>query len=188
MAAQRSFQQQVDGLQSIKELMELFKNPKSISEAAELARKEAALTQEEVEKATEARALIAQASELYKDLKSKSDELTELQSQHAAELNRFKEEKDSWVNQVIATNIQVDTRTSQLNDVEKNLIEGQKQLQLDRKIFIKESSDKSAGLLQREDAVQQRENADVVRKNALREYEEILKQKAAKIKEQLSDF
>lgn len=188
MTAQRIFQQQVDGLQSIKQLMELFKNPKSISDAAELARKEAALTEDELAKATEARALIAKADVLYKDLKEKGDELTNLQSNHATELNQFKEEKASWEAQVSATNLQIDNRTAQLDDAQKSLINNQKQLEQDRKVFEKETSDKSDNLLKREDAVQQRENADIIRKNALKEYEEVLKQKATKLKEQLSDF
>lgn len=90
MAAQTRLSQQTSDLGSLQELIDLAKNPKSIIEAHETARKQMALTEAEEAKMAEARQFIAKHAELAADLKSREDSLAKASSDHAQNIDDFK--------------------------------------------------------------------------------------------------
>jgi hypothetical protein len=70
--AQRVFKHAKD-LSDLDELAKLIANPKAISEAAELAKKEAAATQEILDEASAAKAVIAKRDELFAEIQKEKD-------------------------------------------------------------------------------------------------------------------
>lgn len=75
MAAQTRVHQQTEDLGTLRELVDLIKDPKKIIAAHEEARKQTALTDEVALKAAEAKDFIAKFNELQKNIKVREDKL-----------------------------------------------------------------------------------------------------------------
>lgn len=122
-SSQRVIQNQ-DGLEMLQKLVELAKDPKSITAAAELARKEAELTQEQVDKLVEAKDFIAKYEQLSKDFEDKTslatndliNQRTQLESD-SAEFVQFKESESQRLKDLESN---LNARESKVSDAEKS--------------------------------------------------------------------
>jgi len=86
--AQRVFKHAKD-LTDLEELAKLVANPKAISIAADLARKESQATQDVMDAANEARVLAAQRDAMVSDMKKQMGNLDDAIKSHAARVNEF---------------------------------------------------------------------------------------------------
>lgn len=92
MATQRFLSQQADGLDTLMALLDAVKDPKAITDAHELVRKEMALTDEEIGKAEDARKLISQADVLSKDLEDRKAQVVLDEHDYAAKAGEMEAE------------------------------------------------------------------------------------------------
>lgn len=113
MGAQIRIMQQNEadqGFSLLKDIVEMVKNPAAIDEAYERRQKAAQLTDEEVAKSTEARAIISQADEFKAGLKQKEDQL-------AADRDSLNNDIASVKNNAIAETLRLTNWAAQLNDI-----------------------------------------------------------------------
>lgn len=126
MASQTRIMTAAQDLGTLRELAELIKNPKAITEAHEEARKQQALTEDEARKTAEAKDFIAKYNQLEKDLKAREDKLAADKITHAQEAAEsqvaFKAESERLA-----------IADKELSDKIKAHTESQKQLLADRK-------------------------------------------------------
>lgn len=109
--------QQVDALALLKDLVELAKNPKLVSEAHETARNEFALTEKEKDQAEEARNLIKQNQALSLELDGQKASLELAHKNNEAELSNLNKRKEDLSKMVI-----------ELNDREENVRKKEKEV------------------------------------------------------------
>lgn len=188
MAAQTRLFQQADDLGTLRELLDLAKNPKAIVDAHEEARKQVALTKMESQKAQEAREAIAKHETLSADLKQRENKLAAEKTEHElcvrqfvtecdAHAQRFAEysaAQDAIAKRQDAKSIELEAERQQLN-AQLQAIEAKRQ-GLDTEMSVREKAVKSA-------------EANIDSAKAQLETDRLaLKQKAAKIKEQAADF
>ncbi len=91
MSAQKFSLPQADGLDTLRELIEFAKNPDSIVEAQETARKQIQLTEDEQAKMTAARAFIADYEAKSKELKEGEEALVSAQDKLLRDIGAWQE-------------------------------------------------------------------------------------------------
>jgi len=169
------------GFGLLKDIVEMVKNPKAIDEAYERRRKAAQMSDDEINKAAEARALIAKADSLKDELKQKEDAIAASKIQHESN--------------VLSHNQSVQKDNDRLNEWEKRLIaQASKQDEVDRvqaeakKALVaraKEIEDNHAAWeitsKQREDAIAGKEAAQKDIDAVHKKENERLKAKAARL-------
>jgi len=188
MSAKTVIAQQVDGLASLRELIEVIKNPNDIVKAHETARNQMELTEQQQQKYDDAKAFIAKYDAQTAQLLRDQTDLAAAQAEHAANVNQFKTEKETSA--VISAKAQAEINTNVLAhaEVAKQLASDRRAFDIAKKDFTqycqikeKEISDRTGLLGVREQKV----DAD---KKASDEYASILKQKAAKLREQIANI
>lgn len=97
MAAIGTVRQQLDGLDVLRQILELAKNPDSIISAHELAKKEFSLTEKERSEAEEARAYLSQYKAVRESAEAKENEITTAQESHARDVESFLKEKADFL-------------------------------------------------------------------------------------------
>jgi myosin heavy subunit len=92
MVAGTRIVQQVDGLDTLKDIVELVKNPDAITKAHALARKEMALTEEEQAKVDEARAFAKEYAQKASDHAQAQKNLEQAEKDHARRVSDFNQD------------------------------------------------------------------------------------------------
>lgn len=169
------------GFGLLKDIVDMVKNPKAIDDAYERRRKAAELTDDEVAKSEEARALIAQADELKKSLQESAESILAEKSMHETNISNF--------------NSKVQSENSRLKEWEDKLntiaIEqeenAQKHLQA-REDLLAESKKNKDSQNEREEKINFRENqvkevefANTKEAERISTWEQKLREKAARL-------
>lgn len=180
--------QQVDGFDTLRELLDLMKNPESLAQASELARKEMALTEAESKKYEEARLFMAQYDKLSKDLKSDQDKLHAEKQAHENTVSVHRnncEEQTKYINSALED---INRRTSQLSEKESRNETDKRSLEAERSKLKRDHEDILSQV--NSSAAQNERNrmANEAKKSELTNYELDLKRKAAKLRESALDI
>lgn len=188
MSVQMTLQQKADGLDVLRELVDLIKSPEALAVAAETTRKQLALTSEEEAKVGETRKLLAEADALKADLQSREDVLTKNCYLLDDERETFQSLRDSEVNRLKALSADLERKDAALGDKERKLLDKEKALDEQRKAM----DDDYEEMLERANA-EAAKNAATAEANVaefvrLKEFEEVLKAKAAKLRESAADI
>lgn len=169
------------GFGLLKDIVDMVKNPDAIDEAYERRREAAKLTDVEVQKAEDARALIASADALAAALKTREDVIIADREEHIAAVKEFAEH--------------VQAETTRLNEREVNLNQGNGELNAaklaldsDRKEFESRSAKldidaaaRSENLTSREAAIKNTESVQEEESIRLAAWRDKLTAKAAKL-------
>lgn len=188
MSAQVTLQRQADGLDVLRELVELVRNPDVITKSAEITREQLALTAEEESKVNEARKLLAEYDALSKELDEGrealkrdrvllSDESDSFDAQRSAEENRLKNLATVLANKESV----LDKKERDLLAKEKLLADDRAALSADHKELLELAEAEGA----KNAATAQANREEFAR---LKDYEEALKAKAAKLRESAADI
>ncbi len=169
------------GFSLLKDIVDMVKNPKAIDEAYEARRKAAELTDDEVAKSEEARALIAQADSLRDELKKREDALESAKTEHNNAVFIH-------IQNVQSDNLRLSERQSQLDTIAEQQAENDKKQAEDRKnmeIEIQSAKDDLAGKEKILDSQrEENENLKLTNQeeaNRLAEWAKKLKAKAARV-------
>lgn len=115
---------QRDILDSLKELLEAAKNPDVISQAYDLARKENALTESEMQKTADARIFLAAYEAKLADVDAETKELNDAIARHRKEVSEFIESSNIEKQESSARLVALDKKEKELIDLEaKNTTE-----------------------------------------------------------------
>ena len=183
MSAQRIPSQTADGLETLKELLELAKNPKAIVEAAETARKQDELTESEREKTKEARAFLKQYDAALVDMAVRRQELEDAKSELAAKEAGFNAFHEAETARLLARDGALDTLQKQLNQQEAKIAIDAKSLSLDRQKTEEEIRTAAENLRKELAGVEKDREALDSQKVRLDALERELKIKAARMRE-----
>lgn len=186
MSATMTAPEQVDGLQKLLVLASLKKE--DIAASAEEARKQMQLTQEEVGRIAEARSYISQHATLAADIKRREDELLAAKAEHDKSVSAFSVHVSAENTRLENFSASLAVRENQLSDSEKRhaaerqaLIDSQVTQGNQRK---QEMNAIAAASAENTKAAQ----ANAEEKNRLEEWNNKLKERAARIREQAASF
>lgn len=190
-SSQRVIQNQ-DGLELLQQLVNLTKDPKSITAVAELARKEAQLTQDQVDKLVEAKSFIANYDKLSKDFNDKTSLATNDLINQRIKLDQdiydFNELKDSESIRLKELENSLILRESKISESEKSHVymvssfDSYKSSTEENHKMVQDSLDKQKSLNDRIAISNQTES------KRLDEYKKSLQEKAQKISQLSAEF
>jgi chromosome segregation ATPase len=179
---------QLDGLATLRDLIEIIKNPSLIEAAQKALRDEASLTEEVLGKYDDAKILIAKAEELDIQFKAREQAL-DLKERKYSEKSKALEDK------IQETTSQLENLRKELHKQEIGLADREKKLSVDKEVFAAEKSEFQNIIEEAKQEidlsiaeVEKDKEANAKKENELAEYERIFKAKAAAIVEQASNI
>ncbi len=180
--------QQVDGFATLRELLDLAKNPQAIIEASETARREMALTEEEKKKVDAARDFIAKHAQLSTELDNAKAALESDKKVFSAMADRVKSELAEREKSLVGLSDSLNEKSSMLDTKDKAHADERARLDAAQSALyknIKSSTDKI-----NEDSAKNNSLRDFLDKEKIRltDFEANLKAKAAKLRESASEF
>lgn len=183
MAALMTTQQQVQGLGTLQQLIDLVKDPKLISDAHALARKEQSLTDEQALKAAEAKDFIGKSAQLQKDLEAARIKLVADKTAHE------KEKADAELifeneSRKLANAAKEQAATTKANaEAAKRHLDEKRDLEVYKRKLDTEHAERIRQVIIREEAAEKDRNLNAAEANRLAIYEQKLKAKLAKFQE-----
>lgn len=156
MAVAQRLIQHADGLATLRELLELAKNPKAIVEAHETARAQIKMTEAEEAKMNEARAFMGQYLELSNKFDQEKAALEKDKTEHLENIQNFNFH-------VLNENSRIEQFSSSLATQQTALNDSIKQHEENKRLLERDKNAAAAALKLREDAITKRE-ADAKRK------------------------
>lgn len=188
MSAGIRIPQQVDGFDTLRELIALAKDPSAIIAASETARKEMALTEAEKAKSDEARGFIAKYDQLAVALKTAQDKLAADKASHETAIAEFKAHVEAESGRLVELSVGVAVAKKQNDQDAAALAEARKQHTVDKAGAMAELQAKVEKLHSDLSDVEKVRAANMEEKFRLANVESILKAKAAKLRETAADF
>lgn len=188
MSAGTRILQQVDGLDTLREIIGLMKNPDAMVEAQELARKEMALTEDEKAKTDEARSFIAQYEKLSKELKAGQDALAAEKSAHADHVTKTSSLNEVECRRLAELSVTLSDRAKMHDIAEKNLAAERQKFEADKGRMAEDH--KAAISKMKADAadLERTRAAHETERTRLSNFETTLKAKAARLRESAADI
>ncbi len=159
MSVTQRFQAQTDGLDTLRDLIELAKNPKPLLDAQEAARKQIALTQAEEKQVAEARGFIGQYEQMLSDLEQKKTAVANYEAAHSSNVASFNQERAS-------IRKELEDQQNKLDEKEKGLSTSLKAHEEAKQQLAKDAELSALTLKKREDMVQKREDVAQRQKEA----------------------
>lgn len=169
------------GFGLLKDIVEMVKNPKAIDEAYERRRKAAELTDDEVKKADEARALIEQAEALRNELKKENDALEARKSAHETNVLIHRQHVDAETKRLTEWEERLDIIKKQQDETSQSHIKERADIDADARKVKEDKDKKEAEFLLRERAVKDGKAANIKEAERLAELAAKLKAKAARL-------
>ncbi len=179
--------QQVEGFDTLRELLDIMKNPDQLTKASEIARKEMALTEAEKAKVEEAREFLKNHAKIKGHLEEKQGQLDADRQAHdkhvAEELARIEQEHDvnEHIRRALSDKEQAQKETDARHSAER------KQLDAHSAATKKVAADVESQLSKREAALRDKEEKLMARENSLMAQGKKLDDKFAKLKAITSD-
>lgn len=169
------------GFGLLKDIIDMVKNPKAIDEAYERRRKAAQLSDDEVEKSEEARALIAKADSLRADLQTKQNAIEDARAEHGRKILQHVEDMKAKSAAMTEWETRLNTITAQQVETSRKQID--KENSFDARVSEIENAQKERelDLQRREEVVAQTDKAQKLESDRLIAEDKRLKQKAARI-------
>lgn len=187
MTAQR-LSRQIDGLDSLKELAELIKNPEAIVEAQELVREQLALTDAEQAKSDEARKYIKDYDVLIDDIKAREQALAAAKSDYDTEKNSFLADYIAKTDGLKQWEVSLKQKDADQLDVEKRQAKERTQLDNDKAAMDKTYKEALENIRESA-AINEKDRQDNENEKArLADIARNLKAKAASFREQVADI
>ena len=186
MSAGTRIPQQVEGFDTLRELLELMKNPSSLTQASEIARKEMALTEEEKKKTDEARLFIAQFDKLKKEFQDEKNKLAASVLQHEKEVAAFQAAAEEHSKQMASEAAAFAQRLKDRTEAEAKHAADVAKLAADRLKMETEAAASAAKIAAITAANELVKNANDIKSQDLANLEATLKAKAAKLRDAAS--
>lgn len=188
MSANIRIPQQVSAFDTLRELLDLAKNPQAIVEASETARKQMALTEEEKARTDDARSFIAKHADLRKDLEEARALLDSDRKSFEEACQKIRSELDDRENSLNFNMMSYLQNFAAQEEKDKLHAEERKHLDAKHAILDKDRKELLDKISLANDANDKDKSFIASEKTRLANIEAALKAKAAKIRESAADI
>jgi hypothetical protein len=186
MAINQRIFQQGDGLDTLRDLVEIVKNPKLIEAAHDTHRKQLALTVDEQARVEEAKGFIAKHRDLDKGLRDREEALIIAQQEHATALENFNTHRTNETARIEDASNAIVEKSKDQAAVDVKHAQERTEIERNRKDVENRAAQISAEYRSKAEELERRENALLVGQTQLTDAKTDLNIKAQKLKEAAS--
>ena len=183
MTAQKIPQQQVDGLDTLKQLIDLAKNPQVIVDAQETARKQMRLTEDEELKVKQARDFMATYDQAVADLKKRKSDAEEVERRVVEKSEQHNQSVADQSAALEARKIELDNKETALANERKKHEENIRKLESDRIAGDARAKINDEAMKQREDRCKRCEEANAAERERMARTRDLLDKRTKAIAE-----